>query len=519
MLIFNDVNLEDYIIVDDKVQVDVIAERSNVFLEIPSRNGDIYTGHRYGQRKITIPFFIKAISTVNYLNIVKTLNTILNTDVPCKIYLPNELDKYYYAILDSFECEELYIGVGKGEIVFTCSDPYKYSDELKLLTPDNSNIFTVNNGGSEKTYPTINIKFSKDAHFAQIMNWDGESILVGDRPSVEVGSSKPSNTILTDVCESTADWLSAGNVVDEDRIVDGNLGVSRNGEYIMCSNFGNYPEGKWHGAAGRRNIGENITDFELKATMIFKPKFGGKSRSTGNTEVENIFGRAEMYGFDINGQKLFKFVLRDSTYWYDYVEPEIFIGNQLVLDDGKNCPSPKKKSVKEDGKTVSKNIESGAYGDWNNFYGEFYIKRETINNKQYWTAKIDKISGGKVVRTMKTKSRINNSKYPKGDLNHVVIWFGQHKDLPVPEEMGLTWLRIYKLNDVPEGNNVLCFEEGDELEINCSKNEILLNGFNCIDRVDIGSRFFGCDTGESQFVCKTDDENAVVTATIRERWL
>ena len=230
MLIFNDVNLEDYIIVDDKVQVDVIAERSNVFLEIPSRNGDIYTGHRYGQRKITIPFFIKAISTVNYLNIVKTLNTILNTDVPCKIYLPNELDKYYYAILDSFECEELYIGVGKGEIVFTCSDPYKYSDELKLLTPDDSNIFTVNNGGSEKTYPTINIKFSKDAHFAQIMNWDGESILVGDRPSVEVGSSKPSNTILTDVCESTADWLSAGNVVDEDRIVDGNLGVSRNGE-------------------------------------------------------------------------------------------------------------------------------------------------------------------------------------------------------------------------------------------------------------------------------------------------
>ena len=45
-------------------------------------------------------------------------------------------------------------------------------------------------------------------------------------------------------------------------------------------------------------------------------------------------------------EKLFKFVLRDSTYWYDYVEPEIFIGNQLVLDDGKNCPSPKKEISK-----------------------------------------------------------------------------------------------------------------------------------------------------------------------------
>lgn len=609
MLIFNEVDLEEYIIIDDSPDIEELAERKNESISIPNRHGEIYTGYKYGTKKITIDFYIDANTTENYISIVRELKSILHTDYESKLYLPDELDKYYYAVIDSFECKEKYQGVGYGKMVFICYDPFAYSEDLKVFEGNEDKIVTVLNEGTSTTYPLINVAFTKECHFAQITNWDGKSILIGNRPSVDNDSSKPSNVVISDPCESTEKWLPAGNVVDGDRVVDGSVTVSDNGNYITSGNFGSAVDGvSWHGAAVRRNLNDNIKDFEVKATMIYKDTFGatdnnpsgttggttsgfykvtcsslnmragsgtnykvlctipknkkinitqlssnnlwGKctynsktgwvsmsyleketnnstlslygskkvNRSTNNDKEENKMGRCELYGFDKNGQKLFKIVLRDSTYWYQYVEPEVFIGNTLALDDNKNCPKPKTKTEKDGNKTVTKNIESGKFGDWCNFYGEILVKRETKNNKQYWTLQVNKIVAGKVTKTMKATSLVSNS-YPTSDLNHVVLWFGQHENLPVPDEIGLTHLKISRLNEVPVENDIINFEAGDELEIDCNENKVRLNGFDCMDKVDIGSQFFGCDTGLTQFVCNTDDENAHVAAIIQEKYL
>lgn len=606
MLIFDGINLEEYIVIDDKPLIEELPERVNNTINIPNRHGEVYTGFKYGLKKITIKFFIDARKNNDYTDILRRFKHIVSVKDERKLHLPDELDKYYYAVIDSFTCEEIYSGVGQGELVFVCFDPFAYSEEYKVCESEN-NIITVENNGTEKTYPTIQISFQNEAQFAQVTNWNGSAVLLGNRPNIDNNLSNPVSTTISDPCESTAEWLNAGSVIDAGRVVDGSVAVSANGNYITGGNYG-ATDPTWHGPAVRRNLGKNMRDFELRATMIFKAKYAStdgsgyskfttgtyannewalmmresaslsskvlqtipygtkiylsKINSSGswgyctynkisgwvkteylikvsssnvtgksgvnslatdtpsdNGKLENKMGRFELYGFDSEGQKLFKVVLRDSTFWYDYVDPEVWIGNTLILEDKKNCPKPKTKKKKDGNETKTVTVESGSFGAWNSFYGEVLVRRETIKNKQYWALQLNKLVGGRVVQTLRTTMRLTNTNYPKGDLNNIVIWFGQHEDKPVPDEMGLTHLKVMELNTVDEEDNIINFYPGDEVIIDCAENKVTLNGFNCMDKVDIGSEFFGCEPGSSQFAVSTDDEGAYASAIIQEKWL
>ena len=598
MLRFNDVDLEQYIIIDDGVEIEELAERINTTIDIPSMNGEVYVGHKYGRKLIKVPFFIDARVDNNYTQIVREIKNILHTDVESKLFLPNEPDKYYWAVINNFTSNEIYKGVGKGEIEFICFDPYAYSDELKLFEADINRRVTVENNGTAETSPIINIGFTKDTNFVQVSNWDGRSVLIGNRPSVDEVTSKPSNLVLHDKCETTTDWLPAGNVVDADRIVEGNVTISEDGNYIVPGSYGSTTDQKWHGAAVRRNIGVSVENFKLVARMQHNSlNEGGSSGSSGssgtttgnytvkvtslnvrsgagtsykiigslkkNTTVnvtsvtkgwgkisyngktgyislfaqyvtktsksinnyteksistENKMGRMELYGFDINGNRLFKCILRDSEEFYEYTQPEIEIGTTLVLEDNVTCPPAKTQSKKDGDKKVTEKIPSGRIGSWNEFYGDFIIERKTVDNKQIWDLTVTKLKDGKVVNTLK-KSGISNSKYPKGALNNLVLWFGQYKDKPTCDEVGLTDLKVYTLNEFGEEDNLIYFTNGDELEINCKENKVYLNGTPYMESVDIGSQFFKCPPGRSQFIAFSDDTDIYINGVIEEKYL
>ena len=219
MLRFNDVDLEQYIIIDDSVEIEELPERVNTTIDMPSSNGEIYVGYKYGKKLIKVPFFIDARVNNNYTQIIRELKNILHTDAESKLFLPNESDKYYWAVINNFTSNEIYRGVGKGEIEFICFDPYAYSDEIKLFEADTNKIITIENEGTADTPPIINIGFNNDACFAQVSNWDGRSILVGNRPTVDNVNSKTSNVVINDKCEVTTDWLPSGNVIDDGRML------------------------------------------------------------------------------------------------------------------------------------------------------------------------------------------------------------------------------------------------------------------------------------------------------------
>lgn len=235
---------------------------------------------------------------------------------------------------------------------------------------------------------------------------------------------------------------------------------------------------------------------------------------------EDRIGKVEIYGYDTNGVKLFKMSMRDNSEWYEYSEPEIQIGNNIVLDDNKTVPSPKTISQTEDEKTVIKKIDSGAFGDWNNFNGWFTIQRLRKNDTYVWSCRVEKLgSNGSVERTIESNN-LSNSSYPTGDLTNIVIFFGQYgQNIPV-DVMNVANIDITDIGEPPKPKeNKPLFKNGDELIVDFNTQKIQLNSLPIMNNLDIGSQFFSIPVGSSQLICASDDKQIDVEVSLQKRWI
>lgn len=234
--------------------------------------------------------------------------------------------------------------------------------------------------------------------------------------------------------------------------------------------------------------------------------------------ADDKLGMIELYGFDSNNQKLFKLSLRDANFYYEYTHPEVQIGNNIVLKYTDNVPAPKTHTEKNDkGENITVTDLSGKFGKWNEFYGNIRIKRETINGKQQWYCEVNKIVNGAVTATLKSSNLVADN-YPKGSLNHVVLYIGAYQDKPTVD-MTLTHLQIKSLNKITTEQNVNIFKAGDELIIDCKENKVLLNNEPYMQHVDIGSSFFNIPVGDTNYRIISDDNEITSSVTLTERWL
>lgn len=118
---------------------------------------------------------------------------------------------------------------------------------------------------------------------------------------------------------------------------------------------------------------------------------------------------------------------------------------------------------------------------------------------------------------MKTTTLVN-SKYPTGELNHLVLFIGGYKDRKT-SSMTLTNLRVNQLNTVGATVIPKIFEEGDKLTIDCEQNMVFINDVPAMSEVDIGSNFFGLDPGDTQIKITSDDDGIFTSVNFNERWL
>ena len=669
-VIFNDIPLHDYILITG-VERSFLPPRTNLSKSIPSMNGEHYLGHNYGVREVKIKGFLEASTQEERNEGLYFLADILNINSPAKVVTSDDPDKYFYAVPDKIN-QERFTYNEEIEIVLKCYDVYKYALEDDFFQPDEKKIVEVVNGGSVEAYPITSIEFSNKAYFVQCTSYTGETILIGQRPSIDKTNSTGNTIALSDPCESMSNWLPAGNVVESGYKVEGTGQVNAGGFGIICGDFGTTKTG-WHGVALRRNIGSNVKDFEVSLTLEHNSKGdvkgtgssttppatnGGtsvkytitaepslrvrqarnttstiltkipkgttvavsdiqnnwgkvtynsktgyihmdytkkyveptvetytlqatdnvnvrsgagtsykilttakkgstataksnetksgwykvtvngktgytsskywkktKTTTTRNTRTttpsaENRIGRIEVYGFGQNQERLFRCVLRDSEQWYEYTQPEIFIGSTNVLNDGKATPTPKTKTEKDnDGKSITTQIDSGRHGDWNEFYGKFHVKRETNSKgQQAWKVSVEKYENGKTVKTLTSNTLINSS-YPTADLNNIVVWFGQYGESPVVDTMSINHVEVKNLVPYTPTENRPIFRQGDELTINHETNKVYLNGRLYMEDLDIGSQFFSVPTGASSFIFATDDTNADIEVGLTKRYL
>ena len=238
---------------------------------------------------------------------------------------------------------------------------------------------------------------------------------------------------------------------------------------------------------------------------------------------EDRMGKVEVYGFDKNGNKLFKMSMKDTSEWYEHSYPEVQIGSKVVLTDEEVTPPPKtitEKDEKDENKTVTKKIDSGRHGNWNEFCGWFTIQRKDDK----WYCKIEKVdSQGKIVK-MKDSPTLTSSTYPKGALANIVIWIGKYKNTIAVDTMSVNDITVTNIGTPPKPKeNKPLFKNGDSLIIDFGDQTTrLIRGnqvISMMQNLDIGSDFFACPTGESQIAVRSDDTGIDVNASITKRWL
>lgn len=294
MIIYGGVDLGQYLELRD-IRRNILPTRENYSIDIPSMTGKVYNGFKYGERVIEIDFLVKSLNTNEYLQFVRDIATILDVDAPSRLYLMDEPNKYYYAVIEGdTNISEIARGVGEGTLSFVCYNPIAYSDEEKIFTGANKII--AHNEGTTKAYPIININFSKETTFAQVNNINnGAAVLVGQWPNVNQPTAPAKGPVVSDNCTVLTDWLAVGNVLDADRSIEGNFTINSGGYAITPSDMGSADASKkWHGPARRRNMGRNIRDFEVIAEFEFDSKGLNKSAAI-NTPPSNPITGSNMY--------------------------------------------------------------------------------------------------------------------------------------------------------------------------------------------------------------------------------
>ncbi len=86
MIIYGGVDLGQYLELRD-IRRNILPTRENYTIDIPSMTGKVYNGFKYGERIIEIDFLVKSLSTMEYLQFVRDIATILDVDAPCRLYL------------------------------------------------------------------------------------------------------------------------------------------------------------------------------------------------------------------------------------------------------------------------------------------------------------------------------------------------------------------------------------------------------------------------------------------------
>lgn len=247
-------------------------------------------------------------------------------------------------------------------------------------------------------------------------------------------------------------------------------------------------------------------------------------RATPSGSAENQLGKIEISGFTNTGVKLFTFSIKDSHAFHEYTQPEIYIGNKLVLDDSESSPTAITSTVTDsNGKTSIQKLNSGSFGCWNDFRGWFTIKK-TRNNKgkNEWYCSVEKCKEGSDLldgNPIKFTTKDLSGNYVDGQLSYITIWMAQYKDYEPVEIMNVREFRVKDLANIVNSQQEFIFSTGDELTIDCESRKVYLNGFLFMNDVDIGSEFFSCPVGKSQFLTNSDDKEHIIETTITKRWL
>lgn len=269
------------------IKREVIPSRENFSKSIPSIDGSLYNGYRYGERNIVLEVALVASSREELVKKSRELAKALDVKYPSVLILGDEPDKYYYAVPNGSVSLDKKFNTAQFEIEFICHNPIAYSRSWDSFLPDADNIFSITNKGTTSTYPYLSAIFKQNACFFQCTNYKGETVLIGQPKDSTKPNYETETYAVNDNCQAISNFTSlSSSLLEEGRLSDGVLGVGNGGNGIVCTNYGNSTDGKWNGGAAKRSLNTNITDFSCEIDIVFSSQgnnYSGGSNSGGSS--------------------------------------------------------------------------------------------------------------------------------------------------------------------------------------------------------------------------------------------
>lgn len=512
------------------VNRDIMPERTNLSMAIPSRHGEYFTGHRYGIRTVTVDFLVIADGLNSLQAIKKGMAFMLDIDRPAKLIFDDEPDKLLYAVLDGQTQVEEILKEGRGSLTFICHDPFYYSMIEKEFLADGDDKVVIDNFGTAPTSPKFELEFPGDCGFVSLVSPAGV-IQIGEPAEVDAIPIPPSERLMNDRMEATTGWTfngaSAKNVTGGS--IGGTVIVNSGGYGLTPSGYGTATS-SWYGPSLRKSlpVSTDATNssqyFEAKAIFEFKTTRSGQVVTSGarrdiDAEQKGVF---EFHIMDESNNFLAGIRFQDATVYHDMTVPEFWVGTKRVWKENLSKPKPKREkyTYKSGGKvkTGYRNVYASDVGKWNDFYGTITIKKF----KDRITFDLQKLgTDGKVI-ARKTHTAYLSSTQNAQKARHIQSWFGKYAHYTAIDKWSLTHVSFTKHNTEKERDVPNLFKAGDKLLIDCESAQVYLNEALQMEEVDIGSEFFEVISGQTEVQLLHSRFGGLrpsFKASITEKWL
>lgn len=470
----------------EKVGFEVLPASNIKTLEVPFKSGAYFINQKYGARTFSVDFTIFADRKGDVMYNADDLAEWLHKTEPKPLIFRDKPDITYYAIVNgNVDIEKSFI-TGKGSIEFICYDPHGYGQEKTFtFAPTTTSPLMLSNNGNMNTAPKFEMTFTKNVTDFAVIG-DREMLYFGEPVDGTYQTETDLKPILiNDSGASTSGWSPALSI-DGGQIM-GNIvsnGYSFSQGYNNGSRDYGFVSGLWHGGSIMKSVGKEVQDFELECQIGF------------DSDRKAQMGRIEVYALDINGRKLAKMALKDTSRTLDAPMWDTWIGQ-----------------VNSGGVSINKSYGEH-YGTFSEFSG--VIRMERVGKR--WTFYIAKVSNGKH-HTRIFKSYTDWKQKYMDKVASIQIHIGAYGSDEPCEEMWIS--NVYFREILPKQSNQVdyVFRKNDVLTIDCNTEEILKNGEPYFEDLYPTSSFIVMEKGANGLT--VNDPSAITKGkvTFSERWL
>ncbi|MGX9933382.1 distal tail protein Dit [Virgibacillus salarius] len=441
-----------------------VSGRSNLnqrinTIDVPGLDGtNEYSNPTFDIREITIKYKLTDQTKEGFRQRYNRLNSLL--DGSKKELAFTDEDAVFYATLQTNEVPEEETNSVIGNLIFLCSDPFKYGPEQQINFTDN--VATVVNDGTVDTSPIFQLEVLSPITFAMIQNQNGDYMMIGKPVNIE--DQEPFEKYER-LLYSDGDTLSGWSIASPGEI-NGNItgSMETDGTRFQASDYGK--GSSWHGPAIKTSLSEPISDFRLTTFVSFL-----NERNPSNV------GRVEVYLLDVNGNQVAKIAMKDTM-----VGQALSWGEARAGDNDNNYFL-----ISEYGDKM---------GNWNDFVGHMRIERVANHWKAYF-AKVDTTTGRH--HTRRFANWVDSQGVFDRTVAQVVVHVGEYKNHLTPS-MGVYSLNIFKINQQTDGIPYIA-DQGDTITFNHEFEEVYINGEYREELLtDLGVEFFKLSKGKNQLI-------------------